>query len=304
MTYSALTDQIKTSSQSSTRKSTIDTFLIHHQAGTNDNAVIEAMVSGSRGVSANYTISNEGRITCVVPEERRAWTSGSPYDDGKGAAWDHRAVTVEIENESGAPNWKISDKALNSAARLLQDLRSRYAISNVLGHRDLWNLHRASYATFCPGPNTVAQIVSLAKSGSTPAGGGSTPIPKEEEEEMELIYIRAADGAAVYKEVKGVIGSINLKFFTAAERTHFLNLWGTPEKPRNSRVNISYHDVQLADVQPVLNMFATATQAQVAGLGSSLDSIPAATPTEPGVPLDLAALAKAVNDDAAQRLLE
>jgi hypothetical protein len=187
MTFSKQTNQVRISNQSSPRNSTIDTFLIHHQAGTNDDAVIDAMVSGSRGVSANYTISNEGRITCVVPEERRAWTSGSAYDGGKGAAWDHRSVTVEIENESAGGAWPISSKALNAAARLLSDLRSRYTIKNVLGHRDLWDRYNASYPTFCPGPETVAKIVALA--GSSLAGSG-TPIPlpapkPEKEEDMQ-----------------------------------------------------------------------------------------------------------------------
>ena len=73
MVYSKLTNQVRFSAQSSSRNNTtVDTFLIHHQAGTSDDGVIAAMVSGAKGVSANYTISNEGRITCVVPEELRA----------------------------------------------------------------------------------------------------------------------------------------------------------------------------------------------------------------------------------------
>lgn len=172
MTHSPLTNQIRISRQSGPRLGArIDTFLIHHQAGTNDDQVIAAMVSGSRQVSANYTISNEGRLTCVVDEDLRAWTSGSAHDGGKGAAWDRRSITVEIENESGAPDYRISEAAIATAGKLLNDLRSRYPIVNVLGHRDLWEKHRASYATFCPGPNTVARILAAA-------GGAPAPAPK------------------------------------------------------------------------------------------------------------------------------
>jgi hypothetical protein len=163
MTKSKLTNQTRTSKQSSERKSKIDTFLIHHQASTNDDATIREMVTGSKEVSANYTISNEGRLTSVVPEERRAWTSGSTSDGGKGADWDHRSVTVEIENKTGDPNWEISDKALDKAAALLHDLKKRYDIEHVLGHRDLWNKYKASYPTFCPGPETVAEIIKREK---------------------------------------------------------------------------------------------------------------------------------------------
>lgn len=160
MVKSKLTDQTKLSHQSSDRRgTTIDTFLIHHQASTNDNATIAEMVNATKQVSANYTISNEGRITAVVPEELRAWTSGSTSDGGKGAAWDRRSITVEIENQTGDPDWKISDKALDAAAALLHDLKKRYKIAHVLGHRDLWTKYRASYSTYCPGPHTVTDIV-------------------------------------------------------------------------------------------------------------------------------------------------
>ena len=199
MVFSKQTNQVRISNQSSPRNSTIDTFLIHHQAGTNDDAVIAAMVSGSRGVSANYTIGNEGRITCVVPEERRAWTSGSSYDGGKGAAWDHRAVTVEIENESGSPDWGISDKAIDAAAQLLVDLRQRYTIKHVLGHRDLWNTYRASYATFCPGPSTVGSILARAKAGVSLAGSSGTEIePKKEAQEMYRAALRDTKKVAFF----------------------------------------------------------------------------------------------------------
>lgn len=157
MTYSSLTNQVRLSPNqwSSRNGRAIDTFLIHHQAGTNDDATINAMVSGSKEVSANYTISNEGRLTLVVDEDNRAWTSSS-------AEWDGRSVTVEIENESGDPDWRISEAALNKAAELLNDLRKRYRITNVLGHRDLYARFGVSYPTYCPGPNTVAEITRRA----------------------------------------------------------------------------------------------------------------------------------------------
>lgn len=182
MTHSPLTNQIRLSPQNSSRGgATIDTFLIHHQAGTNDDATINAMVSGSKEVSANYTISNEGRITLVVDEDRRAWTSSSSH-------WDGRSITVEIENQSAGGDWPISDAALNAAAALLRDLRRRYNIVRVIGHRDLYTaaFGWASYPTFCPGPHTVAEIVRRADAGSTPAAPVKTPAQIEEEYFMSI----------------------------------------------------------------------------------------------------------------------
>ncbi len=227
MTHSPLTNQIRLSPQYSSRQGVqIDTFLIHHQAGTNDDAVINAMISGSREVSANYTISNEGRITCVVDENYRAWTSGSSSDGGRGAAWDRRSITVEIENEAGAPNWTISEAALRSAALLLNDLRTRYTINNVLGHRDLWNLYRASYATFCPGPNTVAAIV---------AKSGSVLDPEAVEAEKDRVrkigtYLNTL-GLATFKTAAAVDGIPLDRGETYSRYWNLVQLWGRKYRP-------------------------------------------------------------------------
>lgn len=175
MSYSSLTHQYRPSwLQRSPRQGTVvDTILWHHQAGTNDDMVINAMISGSRRVSSNYTISNEGRITCVVDEEDRAWTSGSTTDGGKGATWDRRAITVEIENETGAPNWQISEAAIKAAAALRADIRRRYGIMYEFGHRELFERFRASYPTYCPGPTTVARIAgTVSHVPVTPAQPG------------------------------------------------------------------------------------------------------------------------------------
>ncbi len=183
MSFSSLTNQVQSSTQRSSRGGVaIDTFLIHHQASTDDDATIREMVTGSRQVSANYTIDSNGRITGVVDEEDRAWTSGSEYDGGKGAAWDCRSITVEIANSAGAPDWPISQEAINAAAELLIDLQKRYGIKNILGHRDLWLQFQASYPTYCPGPEKVAEITARATqlaNGSavfTPYAGGSAPV--------------------------------------------------------------------------------------------------------------------------------
>lgn len=174
MTYSALASSTGVSPKRGSREGArIDTFLVHHMAGVGGAGVTEMMrASGGRTVSANYTIHTDGSLHGVVPEEDRAWTSGAAGDGGRGAAWDRRSITVEIANETGDPSWRISDAALRTAAALLNDLRSRYQIENVLGHRDLYQRYGASYPTYCPGPETVDSILALAAASDDSAGGG------------------------------------------------------------------------------------------------------------------------------------
>ena len=211
MSNSYLINQIRLSPQSSSRNGVIvDTFLIHHQAGTNDDEVINAMVTGSKQVSANYTISNEGRVTLVVDESLRSWSAGSSTDGGKGAAWDRRSITVEIENEAGAPDWPISQIAKQTAANLLADLKSRYNIKNVLGHRDLWNMYSASYPTFCPGPNTVAEIIKLTPF-PTPINNNPITNIRNRGNKMDYGLLKSDADNSIYviRNIDGAVRPIN-----------------------------------------------------------------------------------------------
>src|SRR5690606_8778954 len=74
--------------------------------------------------------------------------------------------------------WPISQAAIDKAAMLLNDLRRRYGITYVLGHRDLYDpvdpsendpVSGASYATFCPGPGTRDRIIARAAELANPA---------------------------------------------------------------------------------------------------------------------------------------
>lgn len=138
----------------------VDRIILHHAAGTSLGAVLDMMRYGTREVSSNYVIGNGGEIIGVVPEEFRAWTSGS-------ASWDGRAITFEIVNETGAPDWRISDKAFQAVAQMLADIAARYGLTlnrtTVITHQELYAKHGASYATACPGPYLQPRVDDLIK---------------------------------------------------------------------------------------------------------------------------------------------
>ena len=117
----------------------------------------------------------------VVPEEYRAWTSGSAQDDA-------RSITYEIVNSSASPDWRFSAETIDSVIKLDIDICRRYGITPKWGvpglwqHRNLWEWFGRSYATACAGPSfPQAQIVSAVSAGlAGTAGSGATPIGREE----------------------------------------------------------------------------------------------------------------------------
>jgi nucleoid-associated protein YgaU len=135
-----------------------------------------------RQASSNYGIGSDGRIGMYCEEKNRSWCTSS-------GANDHRAVTIEVANDSGGPNWHISDKALASLIDLCADICKRNGIKRLLwkndkkliGHTDQQNMtvHRWFASKYCPGPyllglhGYIADEVNRRLDGAS--GGGSQP---------------------------------------------------------------------------------------------------------------------------------
>ena len=121
----------------------------HHCAGNLSVETIgNVFASTSAQASANYGIDSNGKVGLYVDEKDRAWTSSS-------AANDSQAVTIEVANDGGAPNWHVSDKALNKLVDLCVDICKRNGIKqlNYTGDaRGNLTMHKYFAPTVCPRP--------------------------------------------------------------------------------------------------------------------------------------------------------
>lgn len=165
--FSPLTNREMRTSKSSPRPAgqRITRVIAHHH-GTTGNGGVERLVNSTDEASSNYIIMNSGELIGSVPESRRAWTSGSP-------AADNPAITVEIQNETGAPEWRISDAAIATFTRLLADVADRHewgplAASHLRGHREF-------QATDCPGPYLWPRLAGIRAEAQKARGGNPTP---------------------------------------------------------------------------------------------------------------------------------
>ena len=156
MSNSPLVTYTKLSPNHSGRRNhVIDTISIHCMAG---NASVETcgalFADPSRKASSNYGIGSDGRIALYVDEANRSWCTSS-------ASNDHRAITIEVANNGGAPDWPVSDKAYAALLDLLTDICRRNGIKKLLwrgdksliGQVDKQNMtvHRWFAAKACPG---------------------------------------------------------------------------------------------------------------------------------------------------------
>lgn len=155
----------------------------HHVAGNLTAMAVLSLpnfqtYSPTSGSSCNYAIGSDGTIGLGVAEANRAWTSSSSVND-------HQAVTMEIANNGGAPDWRMSDDAVNAWLDLSVDISKFYGFSKIV-YRDKpstvtstqvenwlksWvkvdemavTLHNWYAATTCPGPYFTRQLPWLIK---------------------------------------------------------------------------------------------------------------------------------------------
>jgi len=170
MSNSPLVDYVLISPhKNSPRKDVIRKITIHHMAG---NMSVEACgrLFQSRQASSNYGIDNSGRVGMYVEEKDRSWCSASPSND-------HQAITIEVANDGGAPDWHVSDTALNRLIDLCVDICERNGIEELVYTGDTnGNLtrHNMFTATVCPGAYLQSKFPWIADTVNARLHGGET----------------------------------------------------------------------------------------------------------------------------------
>lgn len=189
MSNSPLVEYTKISPRrNSPRVYPITKITIHHMAG---NLSIEKCgeLFQTRQASSNYGIGSDGRVGMYVEEKDRSWCSSS-YDN------DHRAVTIEVANDGGEPNWHVSDKALAKCIDLCVDICQRNGIARLNFTGDAsGNLTQHNYftATACPGPYLKSKFNYIADEVNRRLSGSSGTLPQDTPTQVICGYASKGD---------------------------------------------------------------------------------------------------------------
>ena len=145
----------------------------HHMAViTTGKACAESHKRGNSS-SANYYIGKDGDICLGVEEQYRAWTSGSRANDSN-------AITIEVSNDGGAPDYHVSDKALESLIKLCVDICKRNGIKqlNYTGDKTgNLTMHCMFQATACPGPYLKSKFPYIMEEVNKRLGAKNVKFP-------------------------------------------------------------------------------------------------------------------------------
>lgn len=160
-TNSKLVDYTRISpNRTKSRKNKITKITIHHMAGNLSVETCGAHFANAKArVSSNYGVGSDGRIGLYVEEKDRSWCSSSATND-------NCAITIEVANCGGAPEWKVSDKALAALIKLCVDICKRNGIKELKFTGDAsgnLTLHKFFKATECPGKYLESKIPYIVK---------------------------------------------------------------------------------------------------------------------------------------------
>lgn len=160
-TNSKLVDYTRISpNRTKSRKNKITKITIHHMAGNLSVETCGAHFANAKArVSSNYGVGSDGRIGLYVEEKDRSWCSSSATND-------NCAITIEVANCGGAPEWKVSDKALAATIELCVDICKRNGIKELKFTGDAsgnLTLHKFFKATECPGKYLESKIPYIVK---------------------------------------------------------------------------------------------------------------------------------------------
>ena len=183
--------------------------------------------NAKRRASSNYGVGSDGRIGLYVEEKDRSWCSSS-------AANDNQAITIEVANCGGAPDWKVSDKALAATIELCVDICKRNGIKKLVFTGDAsgnLTLHKFFKATECPGKYLESKIPYIVKEVNerlNPAAASTKPAttgfkPYTVKIDTDELNVRA--GAGTGYKVKTTVNKGEV-YTIIQEKTVGGKLWG------------------------------------------------------------------------------
>lgn len=204
------------------RNKPITKITIHHMAG---NLSIESCGAGfaqpTRRASSNYGIGTDGRIGLYVEEKDRSWCSSNSDND-------NRAVTIEVANCGGAPEWKVSDKALAALIELCTDICKRNGIKELIFTGDKsgnLTLHKYFKATECPGKYLESKIPYIVKEVNKRLAANDKPATTSFTVKITVDELNVRAGAGTGYKVKSTVKKGEV-FTIIQEKTVAGKQWG------------------------------------------------------------------------------
>jgi len=117
----------------------IDMLVFHYTGMETAEAALERLCDPASKVSAHYVIGEDGVLTSLVAEDRRAWHAGAAFWRGE-TDINGRSIGVELVNPGHEFGYRdYPERQMRALEDLAHDILSRHPIParNIVGHSDV-----------------------------------------------------------------------------------------------------------------------------------------------------------------------
>ena len=213
----------------------ITKITIHHMSGNGTIEGVGDWFAGASSGSSNYGVGTDGRIAMYVEENRRAWTSSNKAND-------YQAVTIEVANCTGAPEWRVSDKALESTIALCVDICQRNGIAklNYTGDKTgNLTMHKWFASTDCPGPYLESKFPYIAEEVNRRLNGEPAQQPESKPQGSKTFYRVVAGSFEKKENAEAQLAKLKAAGITGGFITTYTNEESTQEvKPSEPKKTV------------------------------------------------------------------
>jgi N-acetylmuramoyl-L-alanine amidase len=140
-----------------------DILLLHYTGmPTAEDALARLTETGSK-VSAHYLVDEDGRVTQMVPEARRAWHAGLSSWEGETDV-NARSIGIEIVNPGHEHGYRpFPAEQIDAVTRLAKDIGDRHALrpERVLAHSDVAPRRKTDPGELFPWKHLAEQGVGI-----------------------------------------------------------------------------------------------------------------------------------------------
>lgn len=121
------------------RGAPVSMIVLHYTGMPSAAAAIDWLANPEARVSAHYVVAEDGVVTQMVPEDKRAWHAGRSW-------WrsirDINSASIGIEIVNPGHEWgyrPFPDEQIEVVIRLVASIKERYGVTrgNIVGHSDI-----------------------------------------------------------------------------------------------------------------------------------------------------------------------
>lgn len=117
-------------------------IVIHHAATTSLAAVAATFSTTARQASAHYGVDLE-YVQQYVHEYDGAWHAGDYWANT-------HTIGIENVNSTLGPNWYVDERTVETCCELMADIAIRYDLYPLKRYTNVWG-HKDFQSTYCPG---------------------------------------------------------------------------------------------------------------------------------------------------------